>query len=60
MAKKFFSICSAHQVKDENCPLCKDGVWVEDKDIITVKNGVAQIDFNNPRHVEVYEKWIKD
>lgn len=34
---------------------------VIDKDkVLTVKDGIVQIDFNNPKHVETYEKWIED
>ena len=32
-----------------------------DKDkVLTVKDGVVQIDFDDPRHVKIYEKWIED
>lgn len=32
-----------------------------DKDkVLTVKDGVVQIDFDDPKHVEIYEKWIED
>lgn len=30
--KRFYSICSAHQVPDEACPLCKIGHWVDEED----------------------------
>lgn len=26
-AEVFFSICSKHQMHDENCPLCNKGSW---------------------------------
>jgi hypothetical protein len=29
LAKKFYSICSAHQITDEECQLCKIGFWVD-------------------------------
>lgn len=25
--KEWFSMCSEHQVKDENCPFCQFGCW---------------------------------
>ena len=28
--------------------------------VLTVKDGIVQIDFDNPKHVEIYEKWIED
>jgi hypothetical protein len=34
MTKHFYSICSAHQVTDENCPLCKIGFQAEDEKIM--------------------------
>lgn len=32
-----------------------------DKDkVLTVKDGIVQIDFDDPRHVKICEKWIED
>lgn len=28
--------------------------------VLTVKSGIVQINFEDPRHVEIYEKWIED
>lgn len=34
---------------------------VKDEDIIHVnKDGVVQLDFNNPKHIEFYKRWITD
>ena len=33
---------------------------IDEKQILVVQDGVVQLDFNNPKHVETYEKWIED
>lgn len=33
---------------------------VDEDKVLTVKGGIVQIDFDDPKHVETYEKWIED
>jgi hypothetical protein len=38
-----------------------DKIEIKEEDILPVdKNGVIQFDFNNPRHVKIYERWMED
>ena len=33
---------------------------VDEDKVLTVKGGIVQIDFDDPKRVETYEKWIED
>ena len=54
---------SQEELKKINEELSKqifEQLEIKEEDILEVKDGVVQLDFNNPKHLEVYKRWIED